>query len=745
MTTNWARKKREYGKSVHFRKLLSKKPRPSVVSMYSVHPSPRVSVFEISKFNVGYLRKRASEASSRVGSKRYEVAKFCSIGLAFIMLALISAVVYLVTRSCISDCDFNPGIINDVIFPRDLTNPDVFDDLTSSEYHSVLDFLMSKPELNLTNFDEATVSSNYIYMIESHIPPKQEVMNYFMGKGKRPSREARVTVVFGSRVPPTLEDIIVSPTLSPKTFRNLGCKNCNNNSSYSAKPIDAIDKKQLSDTLETIFSSVGYLIGEMPGFSTKQCSRPRDCIATEYFESNYNDDERRFVWVKLFTNFVNVPRQPLGFNILIYQNSLHPQQTQVSQIVYNGVKYSTIEDFMRLNVLGRQRDIEPTYAGIIKEPLYTNSILLEGPKLIDPVGKRFRINGQIVEYQRWRFHLHMSASKGLKLFNIIYDGSMIIYEASVEQLVSLPDVFQAWQPLGASSYSLVRGVDCPETAVYLTSDMFVNSAKITEYPSHICVFENNAGIPARRRFYTTSGEDPGVYGGRVDYFLVVRTIASLGDFDYIFDYTFRNDGQFNAEVKTSAAYSDLNIINSGIGVVNVNIFQFKVDIDVNGKRNNRISEVRLIKNPVTMDPEMKERDAAFIANINHFDKSSFSMQHGYNSSNMWLVYSTNSSGGRTKSYQIINNSYDKSLGDITQNVHNHDWTKYPLLVSTYKDNPDSSIGPEPLANVVSDVRQTDKDIVTWITIGSMCPAGAGGMPYSSTSTCSTSFAVIPHN
>ena len=54
----------------------------------------------------------------------------------------------------------------------------VFDDLTVEEITSVRDYLLMQAELNLTRYDQASIDSNYIYLVQFLPPSKDEALAY---------------------------------------------------------------------------------------------------------------------------------------------------------------------------------------------------------------------------------------------------------------------------------------------------------------------------------------------------------------------------------------------------------------------------------------------------------------------------------------------------------------------------------------------------------------------------------------
>jgi primary-amine oxidase len=171
-----------------------------------------------------------------------------------------------------------------------------------------------------------------------------------------------------------------------------------------------------------------------------------------------------------------------------------------------------------------------------------------------------------VEWMDFSFYMGISPYRGLALYNINYQGERIIFELGKTSWFRFTDVdtnypkFPALQEalalyasndptrgqtfyldsmeggFGADMNQLVPGWDCPATATYLD----------TAYkPGSICIFERDAGFPISRHRVGNS------YSVVKNIVLVARTIATIGNYDYMFDYEFRYDGSIEVTVRAS--------------------------------------------------------------------------------------------------------------------------------------------------------------------------------------------------
>ena len=688
--------------------------------------------------------------------RRLKVAKYAIILLLCLVFTLICAVAYLAVKAKPVECKFPKRFSDkDAVTKRDFDNPDVFDDLTVAEYSSILEFLFSQQRnLNLSRFNVATTANNYVYMIELYVAPKDEVLSFFSGVGESHRRDAKVTVYFGGEAVPQVRVYRVYPTLEPTNIKLLQCAACNRYPiPYFFKPLDGVDKKHLAKFIEPVLDKVHYLFYSDDETFIRYCPNVLKCLIVEFYDSNYISENIKCVWARVFKNSKILPRTLFGLDFLVDQSSTMPADWFIKQVVFQGIRYVSMDDLILNTNITRQMGIHPLPAKDTSKADKINTVAIPGPTLYEPMGKRFHITGQIVEYQRWRFHWHMSASNGLKLYNLLYDGERIIYELALHRLKSFPDTFSVRKPLGVACNSLVEEVDCPDTAVFMSSQVFADSGEVKEYPNNICIFENNAGVPLRRKYYRNDDKEPGFYSGAVDYYLVVRTIASLGDFDYIFDYVFRNSGQFSVEVRTSFAnnpefniYTKDNILHPN--TVIVNLFQFKVDLDI-GESANSFSSVSSANTHMSFDAEGIDKNTVFKADIvpNHGREGNY---YVFNDTRRQFVIYSKKDEKTYKTYKVINHSYDKTLRDLVNSVYSQTWVKYPVIVSKYSSREslqDTLVFREngEAQNQNSDPPQNGDDLVTWVTIGSQYLPGNDDIPFSMTHQSMCSFTISPHN
>jgi primary-amine oxidase len=171
-----------------------------------------------------------------------------------------------------------------------------------------------------------------------------------------------------------------------------------------------------------------------------------------------------------------------------------------------------------------------------------------------PLGVNFTADGNVVRWQKWTLHHRLDRRLGLVISLVSYrDGGRerpVMYQGSLSELF-VP--YQTDDPnwyyrtfmdageygFGGYASPLAPGLDCPETAMMVDAVLPDDTGGSYRLPNAVAVFERNTGDPAWRHF------DP-IYGlleSRPAVELVVRSIATVGNYDYIMDWIFTQDGR----------------------------------------------------------------------------------------------------------------------------------------------------------------------------------------------------------
>jgi primary-amine oxidase len=234
-----------------------------------------------------------------------------------------------------------------------------------------------------------------------------------------------------------------------------------------------------------------------------------------------------------------------------------------------------------------------------------------------PQGSNIRIEGSVINWDNWRFHLRTDQRVGPVVSLVTFDDRgerrPVAYQIAVsEMFVPYMDPAATWSwkaymdvgeyGFGLLSSTLQRGADCPASAHYLDQVVADDTGNPLVLRDSVCVFERPLGSPLWRHVGDTATESrPAVE-------LVVRMAPVVGNYDYLVDYVFSKAGDIEVRagaagidaVKAVAAHSLAaltaeadtahgNMIGSGlVGINHDHFISFRIDLDVDGPENSAV-------------------------------------------------------------------------------------------------------------------------------------------------------------
>lgn len=263
------------------------------------------------------------------------------------------------------------------------------------------------------------------------------------------------------------------------------------------------------------------------------------------------------------------------------------------------------------------------YDGRDREPVAHKPL-----EIVEPEGKNYTITGNMIHWQNWDFHLSLDSRVGPIISTVTFNDNgkkrQVMYEGSLGGMIvpyGDPDVgwyFKAYLDsgdygMGTLTSPLVRGKDVPSNAVLLNQTIPDYTGAPMEIPRAIAIFERYAGPEYKHQ----EMNQPNVSTERRE--LVVRWISTVGNYDYIFDWVFHENGTIgidagatgieavkgvtaktmhDASAKEDTKYGTL-IDHNIVGTTHQHIYNFRLDMDVDGTSNSLVA----------MDPEVKPNTA----------------------------------------------------------------------------------------------------------------------------------------
>lgn len=671
---------------------------------------------------------------------------------------------------------------------RDMENPGLFNDLTPSEMLKVRDYLLSQPRLGLTPYGLATVNSSYIYMMTLMVPLKTSVLEYQVGKDRKPQRAAKVVIYRGNSIPPKVEELIVGPLpkikyhrmVTSPVYRRVPIP-------FSSRPVDAIERSELKAYLLFVTEPLHTLFKESYGLTYNNCTPTVDCLIFEDFAPRGTESGERLSWFWAYRDTEGYYLHPLGFAIQIDHLSVDPVEWVVTRVLYNGQLFYEVDDLVERYNEATIRKLKPVmdevdaeFSSFKRRGHHTFDTPLRGPRLIEPDGHRYSVNDQFLTYFGWSFNFHMRTDMGLQIVDVYFQSEKIAYEISLQDITAF---YSGYSPetswlglygvswlLGASSYELVPGVDCSATASFFDTYHFVNTDTPLLYRNSICIFEQTSGMPLRRHHSNKRERKFDSYGGLVSTSLVVRTAISLWSCDYIVDYIFHLDGTIELKISLTGyvqASYDLagnrpygnRLHEAAGGNLHQHLFHWKIDLDIESTKNRyqTLDFKTETKSSFWYEGAVNKTQLKFDHSIKP-DERSAKVPFNFDRPQHHIVYNNRAFNrfGAHRAYRIINEAKSKFLLENATVTKAASWARYQMAVTKYKDTEDCSSSiyaqGDPYDPVVDFSRFmedndtiVDTDLIVWVTSGVYHIPHAEDVPSTTTATNQCRIFLTPYN
>jgi primary-amine oxidase len=239
-------------------------------------------------------------------------------------------------------------------------------------------------------------------------------------------------------------------------------------------------------------------------------------------------------------------------------------------------------------------------------------------EIVQRQGPDFEILGSEVRWQNWRFHFALQAREGLVLHTVGYEDRgrvrSVLYRGSLsEMVVPYGDPSPAWffknafdegeNSMGGYTDSLEPLTDAPNNATFFDAVLPDDKGLPFEIPRAVALYERDGGLLWKH--YDDKLKRNQSRRARQ---LVLAWIATVGNYEYGFNWVFHQDGTLEMEVilsgfvETKALpstetpmkhYADLYshlLAGNLAGVHHQHFFNFRLDMDVDSAANSIVEQ-----------------------------------------------------------------------------------------------------------------------------------------------------------
>ncbi|KAH8591040.1 copper amine oxidase [Bisporella sp. PMI_857] len=182
--------------------------------------------------------------------------------------------------------------------------------------------------------------------------------------------------------------------------------------------------------------------------------------------------------------------------------------------------------------------------------------------ITQPEGVSFKVSDdEVVEWQKWRFHLDFNWREGVVIRNVTYDGRPVFYRLSLaEMTVPYGDPRDPYHRksaydlgeggVGATSNNLQLGCDCLGAIRYFDRWTNDHEGKPVMLENAICMHEVDGGIGWKHSNYRTGRAE--VTRSRE---LVIQTIMTISNYEYILQWVFDTAANIHYEARATGIMS----------------------------------------------------------------------------------------------------------------------------------------------------------------------------------------------
>lgn len=436
-----------------------------------------------------------------------------------------------------------------------------------------------------------------------------------------------------------------------------------------------------------------------------------------------------------------------------------------------------IENLVAVVDLDQKKVIRIEEGSLIPVPMAATPYVSKNTKapvkplnISEPQGKNFSISGQTVHWGNWCFHVALDSRVGLQLSTVTYKDKgvkrKVMYEGNLGGMVvpygdpELGWYFKSYLDsgeygMGTLTASINPGTDAPENAVILDAVIADYTGQPQVIPNAIAIFERYAGPEYKHQ--EIFGDQNASEERRE---LVVRWISTVGNYDYMFDWVFAQNGviginagatgieavkgvktrtMHDSTAKEDTKYGTL-IDHNIVGTTHQHIYNYRLDLDVDGTENSFVH----------MDPVIKPTDGGIRTSSMQVDTKVIDSEKNaaekFDPSTIRLISNLNKENkvGNPVSYQIIpfaggthpiakgaNFSPDEWLFKRLSFMDKQIWVtqyhpdeQYPEGKYSNRSVRDTGLGEF----VQNNQNIENKDLVVWLTTGTTHVARAEEWP-----------------
>ncbi|KAE8449302.1 hypothetical protein EG329_008203 [Mollisiaceae sp. DMI_Dod_QoI] len=639
----------------------------------------------------------------------------------------------------------------------------VWSSLTDDEAASVAAWLFSQPSFNLTKAEDAGEWDNSLLMIELMEPNKTDVLNYLENGGPLPTRFAHVIIDHRAAVDAYYQDLLVGPlplqngTIKAEYLTYPYTRKTNG----QVRNLDASLDAQWSAWMYNVTASILDITLDL--WNGSALGLDNDTLDVWGIDPLMQDDgiiRWDTFWNLPATEFDSGTLLPLGLFFMSNVTGRDSSKWTFDGWLYNDIFYPTTDAFRAAYYSpGFEKlpaNIDGSWGWTDQEGSIPSLDTDFPPISIAPSGSRYFTDAdqQYVKWMDFEFYISFSRDTGMHLHNIKYKGERIIYELGLQEALahyagndpvqSGTAYLDTFYGFGTYAFELVKGYDCPSYATYLNSTFYTSETTHTHIDS-ICLFETEGNFPMQR--HSTSQ----YVSATKNIFFTIRTVCTVGNYDYMFSYEFYMDGSINVDVRASgyiqAAFFAKNgdygfhIHDALSGSMHDHVLNFKIDLDILGTQNTMTTTTNVPVSEVYPWSNGKARNTMKLQRTEISTEDDGKLDWNANGATQFTVINKDE-----KNAYVLNSS---------NLINAANWAKHDLFVTRQHDteprsshsyqSQDTANPPINFDDFFNSESLEQEDLVVWANVGMHHVPHTGDLPNTVFTTAHSGLQIMPLN
>ncbi|KAK3384889.1 copper amine oxidase [Podospora didyma] len=661
--------------------------------------------------------------------------------------------------------------------------PNIWGPLTDVETASVVEWLFAQDDLNLTTTEDATAWDNTIVLVEALWPNKTDALGFIDGNATAPTKYAHVIINNRATDAPYYTDIQVGPLPLDNTTASwvpLTYPYNKQNEPGKVRNLDADQEAMYSEWLYVHSATVADITLEL--WNGTAMGLDNDTLDIWGIDPMWQDDGRITRW----DAFWNIPTGefdsetllPLGLYMLSDITGRDISKWKLEGWLYNNIFYNSTEEFRKaffgkcFKKLGA--NVDGDWAGTDRQGPFLPMDAAPPPVQVAPAGSRYAVDKKekYVVWMDFSFYIGFNRDTGMTLYDVRYKGERILYElglqealahyAGADPMQSGTAYLDTFYGFGPYAFELVKGYDCPAYATYLNTSFYVEETSHTHLNS-ICLFEYEADFAMQRH---TSSKYASVTKNT---YFAVRSVSTVGNYDYTFTYSFYLDGSIAVEVRASGYIQSAYFANNKdygfqihdflSGSMHDHVLNFKADFDILGTSNSveLMSVVPAKKTYPWSQGKTRNTMAIERSIVETEDDGRFDW--GANGATQVLVVNEDAKNkfGENRGYRILpyTGTAHLTVKDSSNLVNAARFAEYDIQISKHKDteprathpfnSQDTYDPPVDFSKFFDGESIRKEDIVLWLNLGMHHVPHSGDLPNTVMTTAHSGIQFTPSN